>query len=117
MGKFWRIAAARQCHGTLSLGDSFPTRTELADALRRLMEAGISLEGASDHGVSEAIYLRDPGKNGGATLHIYGRSRYRDIEDVEHEVHFCGEYQDIEGLKDPLALVLCPTYNETIDIE
>ena len=42
----------------------YPTRTELADALRRLIKAGIPLEGASDHGVSEALYLRDPDGNG-----------------------------------------------------
>ena len=42
----------------------YPTRVALADALRRLVEAGIPLEGASDHGVSEALYLRDPDGNG-----------------------------------------------------
>jgi catechol 2,3-dioxygenase len=42
----------------------YPTRAELADALRRLIKAGIELEGASDHGVSEALYLRDPDGNG-----------------------------------------------------
>lgn len=42
----------------------YPSRTELADALRRLTQAGIPLEGASDHGVSEALYLRDPDGNG-----------------------------------------------------
>jgi len=42
----------------------YPTRRALADALRRLIDAGISLEGASDHGVSEALYLRDPDGNG-----------------------------------------------------
>ena len=42
----------------------YPTRAALADALRRLVEAGIPLEGASDHGVSEALYLRDPDGNG-----------------------------------------------------
>jgi len=42
----------------------YPTREALADALRRLAEAGIPLEGASDHGVSEALYLRDPDGNG-----------------------------------------------------
>jgi catechol 2,3-dioxygenase len=42
----------------------YPTRTELAKALRRVLAAGIELEGASDHGVSEAIYLRDPDGNG-----------------------------------------------------
>lgn len=42
----------------------YPTRAELADALRRLIAAGIALDGASDHGVSEALYLRDPDENG-----------------------------------------------------
>jgi catechol 2,3-dioxygenase len=42
----------------------YPTRALLADALRRVVKAGISLEGASDHGVSEALYLRDPDGNG-----------------------------------------------------
>ena len=42
----------------------YPTRRALADALRRVLEAGIQLDGASDHGVSEALYLRDPDDNG-----------------------------------------------------
>ena len=42
----------------------YPTRATLADALRRLMKANIPLDGASDHGVSEALYLRDPDQNG-----------------------------------------------------
>jgi catechol 2,3-dioxygenase len=42
----------------------YPTRAALADALRRLSQAGIPLDGASDHGVSEALYLRDPDQNG-----------------------------------------------------
>lgn len=42
----------------------YPTRAALADAVRRVLKAGINLEGASDHGVSEAIYLRDPDGNG-----------------------------------------------------
>jgi catechol 2,3-dioxygenase len=42
----------------------YPTRPALADALHRLIEAGIRLDGASDHGVSEALYLRDPDQNG-----------------------------------------------------
>ncbi len=42
----------------------YPTRADLADALRRLRSAGVSLDGASDHGVSEALYLRDPDGNG-----------------------------------------------------
>ena len=42
----------------------YPTRADLADALRRLVENKIPLDGASDHGVSEALYLRDPDQNG-----------------------------------------------------
>jgi catechol 2,3-dioxygenase len=38
----------------------YPTRADLADALKRLAANGIPLDGASDHGVSEALYLRDP---------------------------------------------------------
>ena len=42
----------------------YPTRALLADALRRVLAAGIELDGAADHGVSEALYLRDPDNNG-----------------------------------------------------
>src|SRR5438445_1941441 len=42
----------------------YPTRAALADALRRLIAANVPLVGASDHGVSEALYLRDPDDNG-----------------------------------------------------
>jgi catechol 2,3-dioxygenase len=50
--------------GLFHLAVLYPTRAELADALRRLEKAGIRLDGASDHGVSEALYLRDPDENG-----------------------------------------------------
>ena len=50
--------------GLYHLAILYPTRAALADALRRLIEANIPLEGASDHGVSEALYLRDPDDNG-----------------------------------------------------
>jgi catechol 2,3-dioxygenase len=50
--------------GLYHLAILYPTRAELADALRRLVNAGIPLEGAADHGVSEALYLRDPDGNG-----------------------------------------------------
>ena len=53
-----------QATGLYHLAILYPNRTELADALRRLQQAGIELEGASDHGVSEALYLRDPDGNG-----------------------------------------------------
>ncbi len=42
----------------------YPDRAALADALRRLLDAGVPLDGASDHGVSEALYLHDPDGNG-----------------------------------------------------
>ena len=42
----------------------YPTRAALADALKRVMAAGIALDGASDHGVSQALYLHDPDQNG-----------------------------------------------------
>jgi len=42
----------------------YPTRASLADALRRLIEARVPLDGASDHGTHEALYLRDPDENG-----------------------------------------------------
>src|ERR1700687_3777262 len=50
--------------GLYHLAILYPTRAELADALLRLVRAGIALDGASDHGVSEALYLRDPDQNG-----------------------------------------------------
>ena len=50
--------------GLYHLAVLYPTRPALADALRRLTAAGVPLDGASDHGVSEALYLRDPDENG-----------------------------------------------------
>lgn len=55
---------ARGTTGLYHLAILYPTRAELRDALRRLQKAGVPLEGASDHGVSEALYLRDPDGNG-----------------------------------------------------
>ncbi|HJP82705.1 MAG TPA: VOC family protein [Fimbriimonadaceae bacterium] len=50
--------------GLFHLAIRYPSRADLADALERLVQAGIRLDGASDHGVSEALYLRDPDGNG-----------------------------------------------------
>ena len=50
--------------GLYHLALLYPSRAALADALRRVEAAGIPLDGASDHGVSEALYLRDPDGNG-----------------------------------------------------
>ena len=55
--------------GLFHLAVLYPTRATLADALRRLMAAKIPLDGASDHGVSEALYLRDPDDNGVELYH------------------------------------------------
>jgi catechol 2,3-dioxygenase len=55
---------ARGTTGLFHTAILYPTRADLADALRRLMAAGLPLDGASDHGVSEALYLRDPDQNG-----------------------------------------------------
>ncbi len=52
------------CTGLFHVALRYPDRKSLADALRRLQHAGIALDGASDHGVSEALYLRDPDENG-----------------------------------------------------
>lgn len=50
--------------GLFHVAIRYPTRADLADALLRLRNAGIPLQGASDHGVSEALYLQDPDANG-----------------------------------------------------
>ena len=50
--------------GLYHLAILYPTRADLADGLRRVLRAGMALDGASDHGVSEALYLRDPDDNG-----------------------------------------------------
>ena len=50
--------------GLYHLALLYPTQAALGDALKRLIAAKIPLDGASDHGVSEALYLRDPDQNG-----------------------------------------------------
>jgi catechol 2,3-dioxygenase len=57
-------APPRGSTGLYHVAIRYPDRASLADALRRLAGAGIPLDGASDHGVSEALYLRDPEGNG-----------------------------------------------------
>lgn len=57
-------APPRGTTGLYHVAIVYPTRAALADALQRLMKAGIGLEGASDHGVSNALYLSDPDGNG-----------------------------------------------------
>jgi catechol 2,3-dioxygenase len=57
-------APAKGTTGLYHFAILYPTRAALAGALRRLIQANVPLEGASDHGVSEALYLRDPDGNG-----------------------------------------------------
>jgi catechol 2,3-dioxygenase len=57
-------APARGTTGLYHMAIVYPTQAALGDALQRLIAAGIPLEGAADHGVSEALYLRDPDGNG-----------------------------------------------------
>jgi catechol 2,3-dioxygenase len=54
----------RNSTGLFHTAIRFPDRRSLAQAVKRVLDAGIPLDGASDHGVSEAIYLRDPDDNG-----------------------------------------------------
>ena len=61
----------------------YPTRAHLADALRRVQAVGIELDGASDHGVSEALYLRDYDQNG---VELYW-DRPRDLWPVNADGH------------------------------
>jgi len=74
----------------------YPTRRALADALRRLAEARILLEGASDHGVSEALYLHDPDGNG---LELYwDRPQEQWPRAKDGSVAMVSEPLDLDGL-------------------
>lgn len=74
----------------------YPTRAQLADALRRLTDARIPLEGASDHGVSEALYLRDPDGNG---VELYwDRPQDQWPRTAEGGINMITERLDLEGL-------------------
>lgn len=74
----------------------YPTRAALADALRRLAAAGIQLDGASDHGVSEALYLTDPDGNG---LELYwDRPEAEWPRDGQGYLRMVTERLDLQGL-------------------
>lgn len=82
--------------GLYHLAILYPTRGELADALRRLMKAGIPLDGASDHGVSEALYLRDPDQNG---VELYwDRPKEKWPRSATGELNMITEALDLESL-------------------
>jgi catechol 2,3-dioxygenase len=82
--------------GLFHLAILYPTRGDLARAVQRVMEAGVPLDGASDHGVSEAIYLRDPDGNG---IELYW-DRPQDAwpRDDEGAVQMVTEPLDLAGL-------------------
>ena len=73
----------------------YPSRLELARAFKRLFDHGIPLEGASDHGVSEAIYLRDPDGNG---LELYRDRPQKEWPFVNGELRMTTRPLDLDGL-------------------
>ena len=80
----------------------YPTRRALAQAVRRVLEAGVRLDGASDHGVSEALYLHDPDRNG---IELYwDRPREEWPRPANGQgVAMVTERLDVEGLLSELA--------------
>ena len=82
--------------GLFHLAILYPNRAALGDALRRLIAAKISLDGASDHGVSEALYLRDPDENG---VELYrDRPREEWPRTAEGELAMFTQPLDLEAL-------------------
>ena len=74
----------------------YPTRADLADAVRRVVAAGVPLTGMADHGVSEAIYLDDPDGNG---VELYrDKPREEWPVDAEGRVAMVNARLDLEGL-------------------
>ena len=74
----------------------YPTRALLGDALKRLLRAGIQLDGAADHGVSEALYLRDPDGNG---VELYwDRPRKAWPKDEKDALNMFTRPLDLQGL-------------------
>jgi catechol 2,3-dioxygenase len=64
VGERGRTSAPRGATGLYHFAVNYPTRRDLAAAFKRLLEGGWSIDGASDHGTHEAIYLHDPDHNG-----------------------------------------------------
>ncbi len=83
--------------GLYHLAILYPTRALLADALRRVQAAGITLDGAADHGVSEALYLRDPDDTG---VELYwDRPREKWPLDDQGKVTMYTRALDLRGLQ------------------
>jgi catechol 2,3-dioxygenase len=89
-------APSRNATGLYHVAIRYPSRRALADAFRRLAEAHVPLEGASDHGVSEALYLQDPDGNG---LELYwDRPREEWPKDASGSLKMISDPLDLEGL-------------------
>jgi len=87
--------------GLYHLALLYPTRASLGDALQRLIQNKIQLDGASDHGVSEALYLRDPDQNG-VELY-YDRPRDQWPRDAAGNVTMFTRALDLQSLLDAAA--------------
>ena len=86
--------------GLYHLAILYPERRDLADALHRLMQNNISLTGASDHGVSEALYLDDPDRNG---LELYwDRPENKWPRDENNNLQMYTKHLDINSLLEEL---------------
>lgn len=95
----------RGATGLFHLAIRYPNRETLADALRRLVDAGVAIDGASDHGVSEALYLRDPDRNG---VELYwDRPREAWPRSKDGELEMVTRRLDL-----PALLALAPTRRE-----
>ena len=82
--------------GLFHLAIRYPTRRDLAVAVQRLLAAGVPLQGTSDHGVSEAIYLADPDANG---VELYwDRPRERWPRAADGSIEMGTEPLDLAGL-------------------
>ena len=82
--------------GLYHLAILYPTRADLGRALKGLIEAGVRLDGAADHGVSEALYLRDPDDNG---VELYwDRPKEQWPRSVDGELAMFTRALDLEGL-------------------
>lgn len=89
---------ASRSTGLFHVAIRYPTRAALADALKRLIAAGIRLDGASDHGVSEALYLHDPDQNG---VELYwDRPTEAWPHDADGKLAMATEPLDLQGLLD-----------------
>lgn len=82
--------------GLYHLAILYPTRKDLAVIVKRLLEAGYPLTGASDHGVSEAIYMNDPDRNG---VELYwDKPQEQWPRDANGNLELVTEALDMEGL-------------------